>query len=131
MPPHSPAPATAREWLERARGKLALASQPLPPGGFWEDLCFLTQQAAELAIKAVYQVHGWIFPFVHNLGVLLDGLERQGLNVPQDVQDADQLSMYAVQARYPGLPARITQVEFEESFRIAEAVVVWAESFLR
>lgn len=91
----------------------------------------MTQQAAELAIKAVYQVHGWIFPFVHNLGVLLDGLERQGLNVPQDVQDADQLSMYAVQARYPGLPARITQVEFEESFRIAEAVVVWAESFLR
>ncbi len=130
MPPPSRAPGTAREWLERARGKLALARQPLPPGGFWEDLCFLTQQAAELAIKAVYQVHGWIFPFVHNLGVLLDGLERQGLNIPQDVQDADQLSMYAVQARYPGLPTRISQAEFEESFRIADAVVVWAESFL-
>ena len=68
--------------MERARGKLALASQPLPPGGFWEDLCFLTQQAAELAIKAVYQVHGWNFPFVHNLRVLLDGLERQGLEHP-------------------------------------------------
>ena len=73
-----------------------LANQPLPPGGFWEDLCFLTQQAAELAIKAVCQVHGWIFPCVHNLGLLLDGVERQGLIIPQDVQDADQLSMYAV-----------------------------------
>ena len=112
------------------RGKLALARQPLPPGGFWEDLCFLTQQAAELAIKAVYQVHGWIFPFVHNLGVLLDGLESQGVTIPHDVQDADQLSMYAVQARYPGLPARITQAEFDESLKVAEAVVVWAESFL-
>jgi HEPN domain-containing protein len=90
----------------------------------------LTQQAAELAIKAVYQVHGWAFPFVHNLRALLDGLERQGLSIPQGVQDADQLSMYAVQARYPGLPARITQVEFEESFRTAEAVVVWAEAYL-
>ena len=130
MPPPSPAPGTAREWLDRARGKLALAKQPLPTGGFWEDLCFLTQQAAELAIKAVYQVHGWIFPFVHNLGLLLDGLERQGLNIPQEVQDADQLSMYAVQARYPGLPTRITQRECEESLRIAEAVVNWAESFL-
>jgi len=70
------------------------------------------------------------FPFVHNLGVLLDGLERQGLTIPNDVQDADRLSMYAVQARYPGLPARLTKVEFEESFGIAEAVVVWAESFL-
>jgi HEPN domain-containing protein len=63
--PPSPAPGTAHEWLERARAKLALANQSLPPGGFWEDLCFLTQQAAELAITAVYQVHGWIFPFVH------------------------------------------------------------------
>jgi HEPN domain-containing protein len=130
VPPPGPAPGTAHEWLERARGKLALANQPLPPGGFWEDLCFLTQQAAELAIKAVYQVHGWIFPFVHNLGVLLDGLERQGLTVPHDVQDADRLNMYAVQARYPGLLARVTPVEFEESFRIAEVVVTWAESFL-
>jgi len=62
VPPPSPAPGTAHERLERPRGKLALANQPLPPGGFWEDLCFLTQQAAELAIKAVYQAHGWIFP---------------------------------------------------------------------
>ena len=107
-----------------------LARQPLPSGGFWEDLCFLTQQASELAIKAIYQVHGWIFPFVHNLGMLLDGLERQGLQIPPDVQDADQLSIYAVQARYPGLPASITQAEFEESLRIAEAVLVWAESFV-
>jgi HEPN domain-containing protein len=128
--PPNLAPGTGREWVDRARGKLALAGQPLPPGGFWEDLCFLSQQAAELAIKAVYQAHGWIFPFVHNLGVLLDGLERQGLIIPQDVQDADQLSIYAVQARYPGLPARITQAEFEESFRIADVVVEWAESFL-
>jgi HEPN domain-containing protein len=89
----------------------------------------LTQQAAELAIKSVYQVHGWIFPFVHDLGALLDGLERQSLSIPQDVQDADQLSVYAVQARYPGLPARITQADFEESLRIANAVLVWAESF--
>ena len=51
MPPPSPAPGTAREWLDRARGKLALASQPLPSGGFYEDLCFLTQQAAELSIR--------------------------------------------------------------------------------
>ena len=83
MPPPSPAPGTAREWLRRARGKVALARQPLPPEGFYEDLCFLTQQAAELAIKAVDQVHGWLFPFVHNLGTLLDGLESQGLRIPR------------------------------------------------
>ena len=34
VPPLDPAPGTAREWLQRARGKLVLARQPLPPGGF-------------------------------------------------------------------------------------------------
>ena len=130
MPLPSPAPGTAREWLDRARGKLALARQPLPPGGFYEDLCFLTQQAAELSIKAVYQVQGWIFPFVHDLGALLDGLERQGLSIPPGVQDADQLSIYAVQARYPGISAPTTEDEFADSLRIADAVLCWAESFL-
>ena len=130
MPPPNPAPGTARQWLERARGKLALTRQPLPPEGYYEDLCFLTQQAAELGIKAVYQVHGWLFPFVHNLGTLLDGLENQGLSIPQDVQDADQLSVYAVQARYPGLSNPTSQAEFEESLRIAEVVLAWAESFV-
>ncbi len=85
MPPPSPAPGTAREWLSRAQGKLALAREPLPPGAFWEDLCFLCQQGAELAIKSIYQVHGWIFPFVHDLGDLLEGLERQGLKIPDEV----------------------------------------------
>ena len=104
-----------------------LAQQPLPPGAYYEDLCFLTQQAAELAVKAVYQVHGWLFPFVHNLGTLLDGLENQGLSLPAEVQDADQLNIYAVQARYPGLPNPATREEFEETLRIAEAVSSWAE----
>jgi HEPN domain-containing protein len=77
VPPPNPAPGTAREWPERARGKLALA-QPLPAGAYYEDLCFLTQQAAELAIKAVYQVHGWLFPFVHNLGLCSTGWRIKG-----------------------------------------------------
>jgi HEPN domain-containing protein len=116
--------------LERARGKLALARQPLPPEGFYEDLSFSTQQAAELSIKAVYQVHGWLFPFVHNLGTLLDGLESQGLSIPQEVQGADQLSVYAVQARYPGIPNPTSRAEFEESLRIAETILAWAQSFV-
>ncbi len=67
------------DWLSRAQGKLALAQQPLPPGGYWEDLCFMAQQAGELSIKAVHQRHGWQFPFIHDLRKLLDGLEAKGL----------------------------------------------------
>jgi HEPN domain-containing protein len=130
MPPPSPAPGTPLEWLDRAKGKLALANQPLPQGAFWEDLCYLSQQAAELGIKSVYQVHGWIFPYVHNLSVLLDGLESHGLTIPSDVQVSDRLSVYAVQARYPGPASPVTEAEFRESCQVAEAVLAWAQSFL-
>jgi HEPN domain-containing protein len=61
-----PAPGSAREWLARAKGKLVLARQPLPAGGFYEDLCFHAHQAAELAIKAVYQQMGWQFDYIHD-----------------------------------------------------------------
>src|SRR5947209_9921032 len=118
MQPPNPAPGTAKEWLRRAKGKLALARLPLPPDGFREDLCFCAQQAAEIAIKAVHQQQGWRFPFVHDLGRLLDGLQKMGLNLPQEVQDADQLSVYAAQTRYPGLYAPVTQSEYEEAVRI-------------
>lgn len=74
MPPER-VPGSAEDWLTRAGGKLLLARQPLPQGGFWEDLCFMAQQAAELAVKAVYRQYDWRFPFVHDLGHLLDELE--------------------------------------------------------
>jgi HEPN domain-containing protein len=108
MPPPRPAPGTAREWLDRPHGKLALASvhDPLPPGAYWEDLCFLAQQAAELAIKAVYQVHGWLFPFIHDLGDLVEGLERQGLVIPQTFE---KLIASALTPFWPGIQADYCQ----------------------
>lgn len=57
MPTERPMPGSPAEWLARARGDLALARVPLPAGGFYEDLCFHAQQAAEKAIKAVYRRH--------------------------------------------------------------------------
>lgn len=117
-----------REWLNRARGKLALACVSLPANGFYEDLCFCAQQAAELAIKAVYQYKGWTFDYVHDIGRLLDGLERRGLALPEEVQDADQLSVYASQTRYPGIYAQVGHDEYEEAVSRAESVVLWAEA---
>ena len=50
------APGSPQEWLARAKGDLALAGAPLPPGAFYEDLCFHAQQAAEEALKATYPI---------------------------------------------------------------------------
>src|ERR1041385_2720893 len=108
MPPPSFAPGSARDWLARAHGKLAVARARLPPGGYWEDLCFFAQQGAELAIKAVYQHNGWPFARSHDLGALIDGLRLQGLTIPADVEDADQLNPYAVLTRYPGITTPVS-----------------------
>ena len=130
MSPPSPIPGTAPDWLRRARAKLALARTPLPPGGCWEDLCYMAQQAAELSVKAVYMQHGWLFPYIHTLGKLLDGLQAQGLTIPAEVQAADQLSRYAVETRYPGLAAPVTKAEYDDAVCIAEVVFAWAESLI-
>jgi HEPN domain-containing protein len=131
VPPPNPAPATARDWLARARGKLALARLPLPGDAYFEDLCFLAQQAAELAIKAVYVQFGRKFARIHDLDQLLSDLANTGVAVPAGVREADQLSMHAVQTRYPGVADPVTQSDHEEAVRIAEAVVAWAATLIQ
>lgn len=128
MPPPSPAPGTPHDWLARAHAKLALARQPLPAGAVWEDLCYMAQQAAELAIKAVYQQQGWSFPFIHDLGQLLTGLQRQSLAIPASVLQATKLTVYATLARYPGVIPPATQTHHTEAVQIAEDVLRWAQS---
>ncbi len=130
MPP-SPAPGSAEDWLARAEGKLLIASQPLPQGGYWEDLCYMAQQAAELAVKAVYQHKGWRFSFVHDLGHLLDGLSEQGVEVPESIRAAEVLTVYATQMRYPGMSGLLTEERYRDVLITAEAVVAWSREHLR
>jgi HEPN domain-containing protein len=130
MPPPSPAPGTPQDWLARAKAKLVMARQPLPAGGMWEDLCYMAQQAAEVAIKAVYQQNGWLFPFIHDLAQLLNGLQQQGLTIPPEVQEAPKLTVFATLARYPGLTTATTQTSYNEAIKIAEDVVAWAQTLV-
>ena len=120
-------PGSPQDWMDRSRGKLLLARQPLPAGGYWEDLCYMAQQAAELAVKAVYVQRGWRFAFVHDLANLLDGLEERGMVVPEPIREAEKLTIYATQMRYPGVSGFVTKDDYTRVMAIAEAVVAWAE----
>lgn len=112
--------------MSRARGKLVLAQQPLPAGGYWEDLSFMAQQTCELAIKAIYQHNGWKFPFVHDIEYLLNGLEQKGIVVPSDVRDAEKTTVFATQLRYPGSSGFVTEADHTKMVAIAEIVYAWA-----
>jgi len=51
--------------------------------------------------------------------------------VPPEVEDAALLTPYASEARYPGLNEPVTDEEYREAVRQAEAVVNWARETIK
>jgi HEPN domain-containing protein len=119
---------TPEDWLKRAKSNLAIARQPRTEEIFLEDFCFELQHAAEKALKAVLLSRGIKFRLVHDLAELLTLLENNGMNLPDQIREAAELTDYSVEARYPGPFEPVTENEFKNALRVAEAVVKWAES---
>jgi HEPN domain-containing protein len=121
-------PNSAQEWLLRARSNLKLAeSGARIKNVLFEDLCFNAQQAAEKALKAVCVYKGLDFPKTHSIVRLLDILETASLAIPKSVKEADILTQYAVETRYPGWVEPVTKKEYVEALALAAKVVFWAE----
>ncbi|MCS6888432.1 HEPN domain-containing protein [Chloroflexus sp.] len=123
MPPrNSSIPGDPAEWLRRARSDLAIASIPLPPDGVYEDLCFHAQQAAEKAIKAIYQHYQWRFDYTHDIKELLAGLHRKGLAIPPEINEAATLTIFAHQLRYPSVAEPVSEQECAAAVALARQV---------
>ena len=119
---------TSYDWLRRAKSNLVRARQPKPEEVLWEDLCFDTQQAAEKALKAVLVARRIPFRFVHDIAELLTLIENQGVTLPEEIKASAELTDYSVESRYPGPFEPVTEEEFQRALKIAQTVVVWAES---
>jgi len=130
MPSSKMIPGTPQEWLARAKGNLTLAKLEKPEGAFWEDLCFNAQQAAEKAVKAVFQHKGILFRYIHDLEELITDLERHGVEIPDKVKEAAKLTQYALELRYPGHSEQGTEEEYRQALKIAERVYAWAEAII-
>lgn len=125
-------PTDPRTWLLRAKGNLTLAEKGgRMKGVLLEDLCFNAQQAAEKALKAVCLAQGTDFPKIHSLVQLMDILEAGGVEIPGNVRDADILTQYAVQSRYPGVEEEIARDEYRDALKLAAGVVFWAEKIIK
>jgi HEPN domain-containing protein len=61
----------------------------------------------------------------------MDILEKSGLDIPQNVRDADILTQYAVQSRYPSIVEEVTRSEYREALKFAAQVVFWAEKTIK
>ncbi|MCK4762989.1 MAG: HEPN domain-containing protein [Candidatus Aminicenantes bacterium] len=117
-----------RQWLNRARSNLERART----GKFsrhilFEDLCFDCQQCVEKALKALLVFKNIKFDWTHNIGVLINALEDNQIQVPDDIKKSASLSVYAVRTRYPGEYETVTKKEFQEALNITEFVFKWVK----
>lgn len=121
--------AEADRWLKPAQNDLEFARLGLREG-FFAQVCFLAQQSAEKAVKAIGYLLGERTVLGHSVVVLVD---RYAERVPDlaDLRDeAGVLDQYYIPTRYPnGLPGGFPFMAFSEE-QAANALAA-TERFLR
>lgn len=105
-----------RRWLAYARSDLEAAQVLLQkPESYPRQICFLAQQAVEKVIKAALIMADVSVPRIHDL----DGLRNllpDGWRVKVEHPDLAFLSVWAVEARYPGDSPEAIETDARISF---------------
>ena len=113
--------ATGR-WLRYARADLGEARLNITHGGEPYIACFHAQQAVEKAIKAAYVWQGERFERLHDLD-RLRGMLPGDWAFKKSFPDLSDLSVWAVEGRYPETADDATAAEACVAVTTAEAVV--------
>lgn len=115
-------PSDAKVWINYSESDLRAANTLLKSKEFFPlQVCFLSQQCAEKAIKAILIFEEVNFPKIHDLDRLRD-LIPKGWKVKEQFQDLAELTIWAVESRYPGDMPDVTEQEARETLRLAGAV---------
>jgi len=118
------------EWIERAKSSLELAQVKIIRYIQYEDLCFQVQQAVEKALKGLLIFYGVEPEFTHNIELLIKELKKF-VDIPEKINEATDLTNYAVQTRYPGEYDDITKEEYEKAVKIAKDCLDWVENKIK
>ena len=90
------------QWLEKAAADFGAAEQLRAQSGrFREIIAFHCQQAAEKYLKALLVRHQIEFPKTHDIAKLLDRLATVNPSIAESLRDADVLTPFGVEVRYP------------------------------
>jgi HEPN domain-containing protein len=118
--PDSPILEKVRQWLAYADEDLRLARYgfTMPERPPYRLIAYHAQQCAEKHLKAYLVFHAVDFPFSHNLRRLLELCPAQA-NWAEQLRDADELTPYAITARYPGEDEAVSEVEARRAVEIA------------
>jgi len=123
------------DWMKQAKRDLEMAGKARE-SGFFEWACFIAQQAAEKAVKSVYQARGGS-AIGHGIGSLLRGLREKKVTAPDKVlKAAKKLDSHYIPSRYPdgmaeGTPAdHFDREDADEAIRSAGEVLRFCEDLL-
>jgi len=115
------------DWFSQAERDLTMAEVALN-SGHYEWTCFISQQATEKAVKAVFQKfnkNAW----GHSVSDLLGALKEE-IDVPKKIlRNARLLDRFYIPARYPdgfesGIPADyFDEVDAEDAISSAEEII--------
>ena len=117
-------------WIERAKSSFEISKIAINDNVYYEDLCYQSQQAVEKGLKGLLIYYGIEPEFTHNIGILLDELEKF-IIIPENMKKAINLTKYAVITRYPGEYDEITKESHEESVKIAKDCLEWIEKTIK
>ncbi len=120
------------EWIKRAKSNLERAKAgQVSKDILFEDLCFDCQQSVEKALKALLMSQDVDFPLTHSIGRLLELVESIGIEIPETVLQAAELTEYAVSARYLGELEELRQQEYEEALEKAIKTFEWVKKIIK
>lgn len=84
-------------------------------------MAYHAQQCAEKYVKAFLVLRGVDFPFTHNIARLLE-LCSERADWPDTIKDAEELTPFAITARYPGDDEPVSEPEARRAIEIATKV---------
>ena len=125
----------ADRWLRQAENDLAVVRMSVREG-FYAHACFMSQQAAEKALKALAYLKGDRFVPGHSVKGLLDDLTTTYPELASVNDGAKQLDQYYVPTRYPNaLPGSAPfevygREQAEEAVSIAGGIIQLAERLI-
>ena len=112
----------ARRWMAYAKSDLDAANTLLESKDFFtRQVCFFAQQAGEKALKAILVFLEIPFPQTHDLDRIRE-LIPEGWKVKGRFPQLYDLSIWAVESRYPGDAPDVVEHEARETLRLAESV---------
>lgn len=117
-------PAIVREWMQKADEDYRFAEANLrAQEGFYPQICFHFQQAAEKYLKTCIVAFELEFKKTHDLVQLLDACKDRLPDIDAVREDCEFLSDFYIESRYPvHWPTHYTEAEADRAHKAAGRV---------